>query len=102
MARLPIMPVFTDAPVGDTLHLSHDQFGAYMLILIATWRDNGQALPDDGRRMAYLTRATVKEWRTRLRPVLVEFFDISDGHWHQSASKPSGRSLTKRGILGEA
>jgi hypothetical protein len=44
---------------------------------------NGQAVPDDGRRMAYLTRATVKEWRTRLRPVLVEFFDISDRHWHQ-------------------
>jgi uncharacterized protein YdaU (DUF1376 family) len=73
-----------------------------MLILIATWRNNGQALPDENRRMAHLTRATVKEWRTRLRPVLVEFFDISDGHWHQSASKPSGRSLTKRGILGEA
>jgi uncharacterized protein YdaU (DUF1376 family) len=54
-----------------------------MLILIATWRNNGQALPDDDRRMAHLTRATVKEWRTRLRPVLVEFFDISDGHWHQ-------------------
>ena len=77
------MPVFTDALVGDTLHLSRDQFGAYMLILIATWRNNGQALPDDDRRMAHLTRATVKEWRTRLRPVLVEFFDISDGHWHQ-------------------
>ena len=67
MARLPIMPVFTDALVGDTLHLSRDQFGAYMLILIATWRNNGQALPDDDRRMAHLTRISRVPWRQQER-----------------------------------
>jgi uncharacterized protein YdaU (DUF1376 family) len=83
MAKAPIMPVFTDALIGDTTHLSTEQFGAYVLILLATWRNNGRALPDDDARMARLCRAGVQRWRAKLRPALVEFFDISDGLWHQ-------------------
>jgi uncharacterized protein YdaU (DUF1376 family) len=84
MARFPIMPLFTDAMVGDTLHLTAEEFGAYCLILIATWRNNGQALPDDNNRLAHTARVSPTRWRTRLRPVLVEFFDLSsDGCWHQ-------------------
>jgi uncharacterized protein YdaU (DUF1376 family) len=83
MAKAPIMPVFTDALIGDTTHLSTEQFGAYVLILLATWRNNGRALPDDDARMARLCRAGVQRWRSKLRPSLVEFFDISDGLWHQ-------------------
>lgn len=83
MAQAPIMPVMTDALIGDTTHLSTEQFGAYLLILIATWRNNGVALPDDDQRMALICRVTVKRWRARLRPILIEFFDVSTGHWRQ-------------------
>jgi uncharacterized protein YdaU (DUF1376 family) len=80
MAQAPIMPVFTDALIGDTTHLSTEQFGAYVLILLATWRNNGKALPDDDARMAHVCRISVARWRKNVRPVLVEFF--KDG-WHQ-------------------
>jgi len=30
------MPLYTDALLGDTLHLSVDEFGAYCLLLFAT------------------------------------------------------------------
>jgi uncharacterized protein YdaU (DUF1376 family) len=83
MAKAPIMPVFTDALIGDTTHLSTEQFGAYVLILLATWRNNGRALPDDDERMAHVCRAGVKRWRSKLRPAVSEFFDISDGSWRQ-------------------
>jgi uncharacterized protein YdaU (DUF1376 family) len=83
MARLPIMPIATDALVADTQHLSVDQFGAYCLLLFATWRNNGIALPDDDARMANIARVTLKRWRTSLRPVLAEFFEINDTGWHQ-------------------
>jgi uncharacterized protein YdaU (DUF1376 family) len=83
MAKAPIMPVFTDALIGDTTHLSTEQFGAYVLILLATWRNNGRALPDDDERMAHVCRAGVKRWRSKLRPAVSEFFDISDGFWRQ-------------------
>jgi uncharacterized protein YdaU (DUF1376 family) len=104
MARLPIMPVFTDALVGDTLHLSAEQFGAYALILIATWRNDGQALADDDKRMAQIARVPLVRWRKRIKPVLSEFFDLSDGNWHQKrlemewqkALEKSGKQRARR------
>jgi hypothetical protein len=77
------MPVITDALIGDTTHLSTEQFGAYVLILIATWRNNGQALADDDESMAHICRCSLARWRKHLRPKLIPFFDLADGHWHQ-------------------
>lgn len=83
MSKAPSMPVFTDALIGDTTHLSIEEFGAYCMILFVTWRNNGQALPDDSVRMARICRVTEKRWTERLRPVLAPFFDLSAGTWRQ-------------------
>jgi uncharacterized protein YdaU (DUF1376 family) len=83
MSQAPMMPVFTDALLGDTLHLSAEEFGAYCLLLFATWRNNGRALAEDDRKMARICRVSEKRWRERLRPALAMFFDTSDGTWHQ-------------------
>lgn len=77
------MPVFTDALIGDTLHLSTEEFGAYCLLLFATWRNNGEALPDDAAELAQICRVTPQRWRSHMRPKLSRFFDIGDGRWHQ-------------------
>jgi uncharacterized protein YdaU (DUF1376 family) len=96
MARLPIMPVFPRDLIADTAHLSPEQFGAYCRILFHTWIANGQALADDERRMAHLVGVSVHRWRTHLRPVLVEFFDLGDGHWHQKRLEAEwAKALTK-------
>jgi uncharacterized protein YdaU (DUF1376 family) len=79
-----MMPVFTDALLGDTLHLSVDEFGAYCLILFATWRNNGVALPDDDGKMARICRVTIRRWREKLRPALAGFFDVSNQTWRQN------------------
>lgn len=83
MSKAPSMPVFTDALIGDTTHLSIEEFGAYCMILMVTWRNNGQPLPDDDGRMARICRVSVKRWTERLRPVLSGFFDLSEGVWRQ-------------------
>jgi uncharacterized protein YdaU (DUF1376 family) len=83
MAQAPIMPLFTDALIGDTMHLTTEEFGAYLLILIATWRNNGSALRDDDIKMSRIIRCGLNRWRTKIKPRLIEFFDISDGLWHQ-------------------
>lgn len=83
MAVAPIMPVMTDALISDTTHLSAEEFGCYTLLLLATWRNNGQAFADDDKRLALICRVSLKRWRAKLRPALVEFFDLSDGHWRQ-------------------
>lgn len=83
MSRAPYMPVFVDALIGDTTHLSAAEFGAYCLILFATWNNKGQALPDDPKRMARICRVSTTRWVQHLRPALIGFFDVSDGRLHQ-------------------
>jgi len=82
MSQAPYMPVFTDALLGDTLHLSAEEFGAYCLILFATWRNNGQPLPDDDAELARIARISQYKWK-KVRQKLAGFFEISSGFWRQ-------------------
>lgn len=91
------MPLYIGAYHADTTHLTRSQHGAYLLLLMAYWRKGG-ALPADDTRLAAIAKATPKEWR-RLRPVMADFFEIRDGHWHQ---KRADRELTRAAALMEA
>jgi len=83
MSQAPMMPIYPDALLGDTLHLSAEQLGAYLLLLFATWRNNGKPLPDDDRKLARICRSTTAHWRRALRPTVIEFFQTDDGFLHQ-------------------
>jgi hypothetical protein len=52
LAEFPALPLFTDAILADTAHLSHEEFGAYMRILILMWR-TPECRISCGRCMAY-------------------------------------------------
>jgi uncharacterized protein YdaU (DUF1376 family) len=47
MAEFPALPLWTDAWVADTHHLTHAQRGAFMDLLILMWRTPGCSVPDD-------------------------------------------------------
>lgn len=83
MSQAPSMPLYCDAYLADTMHLSLEEHGAYLKLLMITWRNNGAPLPDDDARLARMLGVTVPRWRERLRPVLVEFFNIVDETWAQ-------------------
>jgi uncharacterized protein YdaU (DUF1376 family) len=83
MSKAPFMPVFTDALISDTTHLSAQEFGAYLLILLTTWRNNGVPLADNDVRLARVCRVSLRVWRQHTRAALVPFFDIRDGSWRQ-------------------
>lgn len=99
MSRKPDewMPLHIGDYHADTAHLTRDQHGAYLLILMAYWRRGGP-LPADDARLAAITKATPAEWR-KLKPVLAEFFTEEDGHWHQ---KRADDELSKAKRLTEA
>lgn len=82
MSQAPSMPMFVDAMLADTMHLTTEEFGAYHFILYATWRKNGDPLEDDAAMLARICRVSPAVWR-KLRPILVRFFDVSDGTWRQ-------------------
>ncbi len=82
MSQTKYMPLYIDAYTADTMHLTTEQHGAYLLLIMATWRNNGVPLADDDARLARIVGASPFKWR-KMRPVLEEFFDISDGTWRQ-------------------
>ncbi|MEM1040877.1 MAG: DUF1376 domain-containing protein [Pseudomonadota bacterium] len=82
MSRRPYMQLFVSDYLGDTMHLSTEQHGAYLLLLMSMWNAGGE-LPDDDRKLAHITRLSVKKWKAH-RPDMKALFDVGDGVW-QSA-----------------
>ena len=67
------MPMFWDAYLADTTHLSTEEHGAYLLLLGAMWRRNG-SVPDNDRDNARILGLTPAKWRqikARLAPLLI-------------------------------
>lgn len=80
------MPLWIGAYLADTMALTRDQHGGYLLLLFAYWRNKGPLLADD-EDLAAIARATPAEWR-KLGPRLARFFEVRDGYWfHTRADK---------------
>lgn len=77
------MPLFTDAYLADTRHLSTTEHGAYLLLLIVHWRIGESGLPDDERLLARYTGLPLDKWR-RLAPTIRQFFEIREGRLVQA------------------
>ncbi|WP_262689823.1 YdaU family protein [Kordiimonas aestuarii] len=82
MAEFPALPLFTDAYLADTRHLTAEEHGAYLLLLMCAWRTRGCALKDCDRTLARTVGVTRLRWK-KLRPTLMEFFTVEGGLWRQ-------------------
>jgi len=85
MADFPALPLFTDAYLADTRHLSTEEHGAYLLLLMCAWRRPDCDLPDDEAILARMVGVTVRRWRA-IAPTVMAF-------WSKS---PSGNLVQKR------
>jgi len=95
VAEFPALPLFTDAYLGDTTHLSTFEHGAYLLLLIVSWRSPGCCIADDDALLARFTRMTRDKWR-KVRPILEPFFRIEGGFWHQARLQNELQHLQSR------
>lgn len=74
------MPLYIGDYLSDTMHLTTEQHGAYLLLIMAYWK-NGGALSGKPSQMAAICRMTTDAW-SNAKDVLAEFFQISeDGRW---------------------
>ncbi len=96
MAQLPIMPLYTDAFIGDTLHLSPSEMGSYLLLLLAMWRAGG-SLPDDDATLRRISRVSANNW-PRVRDNLRAMLTIEDGRVTQKRLHAEFKKVTERHV----
>lgn len=77
-AKRPL-PLWIDAFLRDTQHLSADEVGAYLLILMAMWSRANCDFPDDDLRLARLCRVSPRLWKSRIGPALRPFLEVTGG-----------------------
>ena len=73
MAEFPALPLFTDAYLADTRHLSTLEHGAYLLLLMEAWRRPNTALPNDDTMLGRLAGVSASEWHA-MRHTILAFF----------------------------
>ncbi|MBL4838966.1 MAG: DUF1376 domain-containing protein [Kordiimonadaceae bacterium] len=95
LAEFPSLPLFTDAYLADTLHLTTEEHGAYLLLLMCAWRTRGCSLRDDDKMLARIAGVSLSKWR-RMRPGLVEFFSIDNGYWQQKKLSHVYETVSKK------
>jgi uncharacterized protein YdaU (DUF1376 family) len=89
------MPLWIGSYLADTQHLTRDEHGGYLLLLMAYWRNCGP-LQDDDKRLGAIVKASPKEWQA-IRPVLAEFFTVADGVWsHKRVEQELAGSLVHK------
>lgn len=72
------MPLYIGDYVADTMHLTTEEHGAYLLLLMTAWNRGGK-VPNNDAQLALICRAERKAW-SRLRDVVLAFFEV-DGEF---------------------
>lgn len=80
---LPSLPLFPGAYFGDTKHLSCEEHGAYLQLLMIAWQAGG-AIPDDDAKIARMVSLSLKRWLS-IKPTVMAFWTKNEeGAWVQS------------------
>lgn len=79
MARASYMPLYVADYLADAAHLTAQEHGAYLLLIMNYWQ-RGKPLPDNDRVLAGVARVSADEW-PHVREVLEPFFLIEGGQW---------------------
>ena len=73
------MPLYIADYMADTAHLSTVEHGAYLLLIMTYWQ-RGEALPDDDKKLARIAGLQGRNWR-RVRAEIEPFFEVRDNKW---------------------
>lgn len=102
MAALPYMQLYIADYLADTMHLSAEEHGAYLLLMFNYWQ-TGKPMPKN--RLAKIARLTNERWAD-VEPSLQEFFCDNGEEWVHLRIEEDLASvrekLTKKSAAGKA
>ncbi|ENO5801100.1 DUF1376 domain-containing protein [Shigella sonnei] len=102
MAALPYMQLYIADYLADTMHLSAEEHGAYLLLMFNYWQ-TGKSIPKN--RLAKIARLTNERWAD-VEPSLQEFFCDNGEEWVHLRIEEDLASvrekLTKKSAAGKA
>lgn len=102
MAALPYMQLYIADYLADTMHLSAEEHGAYLLLMFNYWQ-TGKPIPKN--RLAKIARLTNERWAD-VEPSLQEFFCDNGEEWvHLRIAEDLAsvrEKLTKKSAAGKA
>lgn len=102
MAALPYMQLYIADYLADTMHLSAEEHGAYLLLMFNYWQ-TGKPIPTN--RLAKIARLTNERWAD-VEPSLQEFFCDNGEEWVHLRIEEDLASvrekLTKKSAAGKA
>lgn len=102
MAALPYMQLYIADYLADTMHLSAEEHGAYLLLMFNYWQ-TGKPIPKN--RLAKIARLTNERWAD-VEPSLQEFFCDNGKEWVHLRIEEDLASvrekLTKKSAAGKA
>ncbi|EEW2050336.1 DUF1376 domain-containing protein [Escherichia coli] len=102
MAALPYMQLYIADYLADTMHLSAEEHGAYLLLMFNYWQ-TGKPIPKN--RLAKIARLTNERWAD-VEPSLQDFFCDNGEEWVHLRIEEDLASvrekLTKKSAAGKA
>lgn len=86
MSKRPFMPLYIADYRVDTTHLSTEQHGAYLLLIMAMWTAGGK-LPADDNTLARIAGLSIKRWHHVGGPIMALFQRLGDQISHKRVSR---------------
>jgi len=104
MSKKTWMPLYVADYLADTMHLSAEEHGAYLLLIMHAWLNNGE-LPVDDERLRRITKMDAKSWKVSWSEVSRFFYKDGDFYRHKRIEKELQRAddiIDKRSQAGKA
>ena len=96
MAKFPHLPLWVDAYLADTLHLTHEEHGLYLMLLMTIWRSPDCKIPNDLEWVKRRLRATDNQMENLVKNLLDEFFTTTGNHITQKRLKEEYEYVKKK------
>ena len=87
------MPIYVGDWDADTRDLSCEEDGAYWRLIRHYWRRG--APPDADRKLATIVGVPLSRW-VKMRPALIQFFELRDGVWFHKRVEHEIAEASKR------